>query len=236
VPLSGMSDSEGRCLGAKKVREVHVTQRSSDPNRQRHWRYGSGFAGMIAAVTVVLAGCSGAHSESPAPVVVTNTNLPVTVTNAASPFVITGNSAGPALNSGVSSLPASTGLYRFDAFYYNCAPPAQVPSNVVLEVVAGPDAHVMDDVVLGHHHCLMQNGGRRHCGVFLYLAMRDAVALKAAFGRFQFLLFFPHALPQIVQFLFGRFEFLLRSDSYTRSLPCCMDGHGLSISYLVYGI
>jgi hypothetical protein len=138
-----MSDSEGRCLGAKKVREVHVTQRSSDPNRQRHWRYGWGFAGIVGALTVVLAGCSGAHSESPAPVVVTNTNLPVTVTNAASPFVIAKDSGGPALNSGTASLPASTGLYQFESFYYDCASPGVQPSNLLLEVLAGPDAGIV---------------------------------------------------------------------------------------------
>jgi hypothetical protein len=103
----------------------------------RHWRYRCLSAGAIAALTAVLASCEGAHSQSPEPVVVTNTNLPVTLTNPVTPLVITGTSGGYTVSTVTSSpLPESSGVYRFDSFYYNCS---SAVVNIALEVAAGPD-------------------------------------------------------------------------------------------------
>jgi hypothetical protein len=147
---SGASDSAVQFLGAKEMQTAHVTPISKELKRERHWRHARHSARTIAALVVALASWSAAQSQSPEPVVVTNPSLPVTVTNpvnvnpnTVSPFVLRGTS-GAAYTLGTiasSPLPASSGVYRFDSFYYTCtAIGGGGVSPLFLSVVAGPDA------------------------------------------------------------------------------------------------
>jgi hypothetical protein len=99
---------------------VQVTPVLMDPSRERGLRaLGLLSAAVLAALTVMLADCSGAYSQTEQPVAGTMF------------FVISGDGGAS------SPLPASTGVYQFNSFYFNCS---QNPGNqLLLKVVTGPD-------------------------------------------------------------------------------------------------
>ena len=110
---------------------------SMDPSCGRGWDVLL-IAGALGALIVVLAGCSPAHSQTE-------------MSNAGSagntgkeyfimPLATSGSSQGTSLS---SPLPASSGLYQFESFYYSCqgsgSSPFPPPFSLQLSVVAGPD-------------------------------------------------------------------------------------------------
>jgi len=101
-------------------------------SRARSWR-ALLIGGALGALTVVLQGCSAAQSQS-APVA-DEDFFTMSLTSS-------GSSQGNISSPTSSPLPASSGLYQFDSFYYTCQNIGNV-YNPQLSVVAGPDKGVV---------------------------------------------------------------------------------------------
>jgi hypothetical protein len=107
------------------VKTVPLAPVSMDPSRERAWRVLL-VAGALGALTIVLAGCSASQGQSEVPIATKDF------------FNMSLTSSGSSQGSVSSPLPASSGLYQFDSFYYVCQDVGNF-YNPQLNVVAGPD-------------------------------------------------------------------------------------------------
>jgi hypothetical protein len=106
------------------VETSYVAPVSIDPSPERGWRVLL-TAGTLGAIAAVMAGCSAAQSQSEPPI-------------AGKEFFNMSLSSGSTQGSASSPLPASSGLYQFDSFYYVCQDLYSY-NNLQLNVVSGPD-------------------------------------------------------------------------------------------------